>query len=598
MIRIRQDNTVIAASLLLAAILFGLAAHKPLHLDNMDFPAVAQATAQSWKPVYYRGEENPAHLGLYHPPLYIYCLAGWMKVYGPSPAAVRYFGFASLLLQGLIVLQLIRAAFGRALERRVRAWFWFVFLLNSYTLQTASIADIDSTVYGPILCSILLVAIRMYWGDGQRRTSEPGLNEVLLLSALIVLAFWAKLTTVLLLFPALFLLAWSRMGARRAARSMALIGGASVAVFLTTYFLYGSLTGLPVTFTFSFTWQSFATKGATPGGGFQQLIKGHIETFKSMSPLVVAWTGLVPWLLLSSSMALVLWRGPRHRDVRAYSWFVVQGVCGVATLYYCAQTMTFGAAPFKYIFVFWGLAVGNMVLFTDAGYWGLVTGSKTGSPGSSSWSRWRTALLAGLFLASFLAASFFLKDRMIFEGLTASHRWSLLGPALLVIAAVVSGLSRQGDLQCWAPRLAMLAVTAYTGLSFGVALHQARAPYSTTYDYGQSGFEETVLFLRMNTTENQVISSMKDIGYAAGRRYIENYGAVYGGPEPAKRLTDAIASGKVHYAVFTEGRGQDQLVVNVELMKWINENCHLVQSFGHYRVYERSGSKAAPSTGN
>ena len=73
-------------------VIFGVAASKPLHLDNMDFPAVAEAAAQSGVPIYYRGEQNSQHLGLFHPPLYIYLLALWFKILGVGTAQSRLFG--------------------------------------------------------------------------------------------------------------------------------------------------------------------------------------------------------------------------------------------------------------------------------------------------------------------------------------------------------------------------------------------------------------------------------------------------------------------------------------------------------------------------
>ena len=153
-----------------------LAAHqaaKPLHLDNMDFPAVAEATAHSGKPVYYRGEENRLHSGLYHPPLYIYTLAAWFRLFGFGPAQARMFGALCALLQGWLALQILSLLFG---SERVRQWswlFWPLFLLNPYTLQGSAIADIDSTIYGPLLSLVLFSALRISWQDGRRRQDEP-----------------------------------------------------------------------------------------------------------------------------------------------------------------------------------------------------------------------------------------------------------------------------------------------------------------------------------------------------------------------------------------------------------------------------------------
>ena len=142
-------------------LLFSATADEPFQLDNMDFPAVARATSVSGVPVYYRGEENPKLTGLYHPPLYIYALAAWIKLFGFGEVPVRMFGIACALLQAGIVLAIIQTLLGRKRARHIAPWFLAAFLLNPYTLQTASIADIDSTVYGPVLCAILLYTLRL-----------------------------------------------------------------------------------------------------------------------------------------------------------------------------------------------------------------------------------------------------------------------------------------------------------------------------------------------------------------------------------------------------------------------------------------------------
>ena len=129
------------------------------------------------------------------------------------------------------------------------------------------------------------------------------------------------------------------------------------------------------------------------------------------------------------------------------------------------------------------------------------------------------------------------------------------------------------------------AFGAYCGLQLGVALAQSKVDYATTYDYGQTGFMDTVSFIRLNTAPDDVIASMKDIGFRAHRRYYENYLALYGDDRDEQRFIRAIASGQVKYEVFTEGRGQDQLVIKPSLQKWIAEHCELVRSFGNYRIY-------------
>src|SRR5207253_9548228 len=74
------------------ALPISLTAAKPLHLDNTDFPAVAKRTAETGIPVYYQSEDNPSALGLFHPPLYIYSLAAWMRIFGASRSEERRVG--------------------------------------------------------------------------------------------------------------------------------------------------------------------------------------------------------------------------------------------------------------------------------------------------------------------------------------------------------------------------------------------------------------------------------------------------------------------------------------------------------------------------
>src|SRR6516164_3923114 len=86
---LRMSLFISAACILLFIILFASSAAKPLHLDSIDFAAAAQQTGRSGVPIYYRGEEEPKHSGLYHPPLYIYLLAAWIRIFGFGESQVQ-----------------------------------------------------------------------------------------------------------------------------------------------------------------------------------------------------------------------------------------------------------------------------------------------------------------------------------------------------------------------------------------------------------------------------------------------------------------------------------------------------------------------------
>lgn len=561
------------AALIASFCLFAASAGKPLQLDNMDFPAVAKATAVTGLPVYYRGEDNPNALGLYHPPLYIYMLALWIDLLGFGEVQVRMFGYMCALLQGWIVLELARALFGSETTKRITGWFWLLFLLNPYTLQTASIADIDSTIYGPLLCGTLLIAVRMSWREGVLRSDRVRAGEYAVLCAALVLALWAKLTTVWLVPPAILLLLVKKLGWAKALLVTTAVSMSAAAIFLATYFAYGRITGLDVGFTFAFTMQSLL-KGSSGRPGSLARLEAFKNNFVVMVPILASWTGLAPWWAAIGAAFAAGWQALRDRDKPFFPCFVLAGLALVNTAYYCGQTLTFGGAPFKYTYVYWGIIVACSALLLD---FLLEASFRVSKVPIRSWA----AIAAAVYFVSALAGALWVKDTIILTGLARSYAWSLYIPALLLLAVVPA--------RRWAPALAALvlacAVSAAAGNSFGVALYQARAGYSTTYDYGQTGFEDTVGFIRANTQPDQMIASMKDIGFKADRRYFENYGAIYGGPEPAGRLIEAISSGKVRYEVFTAQRGQDNLAMNPPLKSWIEKNCELVRSFGDYRIY-------------
>ena len=97
-------NLIIILFLILAISQAG----KKFVLDEIDFPIVAQATSQSGTPIYYRGEQNPQHIGIYHPPLYIYILAGFVKVFGYSETTIRTFGMICTMLSAYLCILIIK----------------------------------------------------------------------------------------------------------------------------------------------------------------------------------------------------------------------------------------------------------------------------------------------------------------------------------------------------------------------------------------------------------------------------------------------------------------------------------------------------------
>lgn len=563
-----------------ALLLFlSLAAHqaaKPLHLDDMDFPAVAEATAHSGRPIYYRGEENPLHSGLYHPPLYIYTLAGWFRLFGGGPAQSRMFGALCAILQGWLVLRILGRLFG---EERVRRWswlFWPVFLLNPYTLQASAIADIDSTIYGPLLALVLWTVIRIGWRDGRWRDDEPRWWEGTLVALALTLALWAKLTTVFLLFPFLFLFLWPRLGWQRAIVASAAIATAGLTAFLVTYFLYGAIAQLDVGYTFQFLRASLLGPGR---------LLSYRSNLRAMVPFLLKWTGFLPWVSVAVLMAGAAWRWWQRREPRVLYAFWLLGLGAASVVYYCGQVRSFGNAPFKYTFVFWALILSGSVLLV-AWLWEAEAASHAGERSGGAWLRPGVVIGvgAGVWLAGLWAGAVAVRDVLLAGGRAHPRSLALWVPAAAALAGLIAWKTGRRALRPAGAALVAWALLLHAGVQAGIAVYQSRVEYSTTYDYGQRGLAETAAFLRAHTTEHDAVSSMKDVGFLAQRRYYENYGALYD-PPSAARLIAVWESGKVSYIVFTEGIGQDQLASAPVLRDWVAHHADLAASFGNYRIY-------------
>jgi hypothetical protein len=170
---------------------------------------------------------------------------------------------------------------------------------------------------------------------------------------------------------------------------------------------------------------------------------------------------------------------------------------------------------------------------------------------------------------------------------------SLLVPAALALAGLLVWTLDAPSLRRLGAGLAIGALMLHAGIQAGIALYQTRVDYSTTYDYGQRGLQETAEFIASHTTEKDVISSMKDVGFLARRRYYENYASLLN-DEAAARMIAAWEAGKVAYIVFTEGRGQDQLILKPSLRSWIDDHAEQTASFGNYRIYRPKARPASP----
>ena len=580
------------ASVILFLALSAYQADKPLHLDNMDFPAAAEAVVDTGWPIYYRGEWtgrpepgqwrpsrwSGAPLGeaewaaLYHPPLYVYLLAGWFAVLGKGAMQARLFGALCAVLLCWLTVRLSRLL---SLRSREFDWaIWPIVLLQAYTLQASGIVDIDTSIYGPLLVGLATAAIYL-----ARRSDRPLGWRVVLLGALIAVVMWAELTTIWLLVAAMPALLHPRLRLGRSLLVTAASSAVGVVLFLATFLPYCLLADLDPRDTYRFLVASFQRGGAVPP---------YLDNLRATAPFVVRWTGLLPWLAAPIAFtpwfarAFALDRGARLQ-LRA-----LLSVALVGSVYYMAQTRTFGNAPFKYVFVFWPLVLLPLAMVVGDAASRLLAPGRGAAPGVVTLV---VASAAGLFVAARIGDA----HLQLGAEVSAVALAMLALPAVLALGATAGWLERgpdRGTALAW-----LAAAGLQTDFQTGVALVQVRAPYSTDYDYGQMGLDEAIAYVRANTGPDEVISSMKDLGFQARRRFIETYQPLYTSERRAGELIEAWEDGSVRLIVFTDGIGQDQAAVRPALADWISRNAELVASPGHYRIYRPVRRPAAEGSG-
>jgi hypothetical protein len=463
----------------------------------------------------------------------------------------------------------------------VKLFFWPLFLLNAYTLQCASIADIDTSIYGPLLIGLMLSIVRLQWKDGEQRTYRVW--ELLWPAVLVALCLWAKVTTILLLlpFPLIVLLIRSR-SIQTIGKGVAVAAG-GVLLFITTYWMWA----LAMPTSWLLTFKLVALYVRTRGSGGDNRIADFLRNWEIMIPFVARWAGALIWLVavwFLLSCAARYWRAVRtasgdreqHTAERIVVITLVGGIALSCNIYYTGQQITFANSPFKYGFVFWPVICLLAAMLTaglrpDGGRW----------PGP--FPRWSVLgpLLGTVALAGWVAAVVIYRDdHFIIERPFPPSLW------IVPVVAVACAVPLYALKYYQATRMVLWGILAlHLGLQTGLCMHQVQQPYSTTYNYGQLGLAETAAFIKLNTRPDEIIFCLKDLGPLSERKYFESYPVIYGLPKEFEIATKFITD-HIRFVVATEGLGEDQLYINPPLQEWVKTHCRLIKSLGNYRIYE------------
>lgn len=575
-------NVVIVA---IFVILIFSQANKKFALDEVDFPVLAKAISETGVPYHYRGETDPHSLGLWHPPLYAYSLAAFIKVFGFNENIVRAFGMFCTLFSAFLSILIYQKLFkaNRPIDNRITPIFFSLFLLHPYTIANTTVPDIDSTVLPIAILGFIYGIVRTFgpWA-GAARPAWP-VRGVLLLSVLFALNLWTKLTTPLLLIPVALLIfhakGWPWHRAAGMAIAIAVVGGA---IFFSTYGLYCYLLSLP--FDFTFRWLLFSlTKNSTSGGDISGLVAGAISRL-SYANQFVNWLGLPFIFALALTCGALVFQKARSESDKIL--LVLGGFGLFVTAFYLGLTGAFGGF-FKYPYPVFPILVlvvahhinSNLFLERADGDSIRVSFQKT------TIEIRRREIWLILFGAAAVVVScyqlFIAKDIVLFENRPVAFSFIL---SIISIGAIIGVYITKPENPFHAYGLAIL-LAVMIATQFGISRSQAVAVYPTKYHYGQLGFDETASYLKERLAPNEPIWGMKDIGHYAGT-YVENYSSLFKeSPEITRNLLDAIQNKRVQYFVLTRGIGQDRVDAYVDLKTALDSCCILDKEFGNFIVY-------------
>ena len=260
-------------------------------IDEAEFPLVARAIAETGRPIYYRGEDLPTNIGIWHPPLYPYTLGVWEQVFGFSHVAVRSFGFACALIAAAFGLLIIRRLFGDPRGWLRTAWL-AIFLLHPYAIQSALLPDIDSTV----LVASSMLALWALTETVVAHRWTPLVTSVIFGAALGTNAL-AKLTTPIALIPLMVVgLALSTRSTRWTILGTAIFSAVAAALFTAVWGFIAVAARLDFWYPFSFTYQSLVSRSGSKSIG------QYIHALWP-GPSVLFW--LAPLLLLAFGIGVV-----------------------------------------------------------------------------------------------------------------------------------------------------------------------------------------------------------------------------------------------------------------------------------------------------
>jgi 4-amino-4-deoxy-L-arabinose transferase-like glycosyltransferase len=476
--------------------------------DEVNFSFAAEAVARIGIPFANAGYMSDRYdfsqreqWALWHPPLYLYLLGLWYKLFGVSELVGRSVGVICTVTSACLVAYIGRRIATPSSASLTGLLAFALFLLNPLTVQSALILDIDGTIL--LLFVTLLTALYI------RHVQKPERWDMSILTLLFAVALWSKMTTPLGLLFAIIAFRGLERRPLLGIREAALVGVVGAALFLATYTVVAMSLRMPWDLPFATLWQEF-TDASQSTRESRESFEKFIE---AVSP--AAWW-ISPALLVLSLAALtrrardlIELRQPHVIDVilvLAVGIFVIYLIklAGLFPKYHVT------AMPFIGLSAAWlvGRTVGP-IRRTDSMAWGLALVLATAY-------YWRTPV-------EWFAVGFDSLDSLLVI------RPLMLMAVTLGLAVIIAG----GPV---GRHLSMVTVMLVLGWSLGIGWRESRANFSTNYWYGSFGQREAAAFLDTQVAPDEFWGGAKEVAYYAHNQnyidedtlqyWIEHYGGL------------------------------------------------------------------------
>ena len=549
------NRVLVVAIVAIYAVLAASQLNQLFVIDEMEFPRLAEAISETAKPIYYRGEETPRHLGTFHPPLYAYALGGWLAATGYSETSVRLFGV--LLMLGTSALGFRTLGFLGLRSPWPKTAFLAIFLLYPYTIQSALLPDIDGTI-------LLFTSTLLLHELARRLTASPlaTIPFVTGVGAVVALNLWAKLTS----FPIFVVVVVAALVTQRASRAIALAASSlaiGVAGFLASWALVAVIIGTPFAYPFEFTIQS-GLKGGFGEANIGELLARLVPVDSTRYWIGWILPALLIWGITASARS---WRAsPQSRLMVVYGLWAL----GAYVMYSVLSGAPFGF-PKYYIASIPAAAMLSVVPFQRA---------------IDLFVKRRIALSMAVAIALAAVAS------VVWLGSPPGDQTRYRAPglgfwlAIVAIALLAVGLItfRDRSEPRWIPSMVSLCLVALlVGFGVGLSWHQAYREDSVRYFPEEVGFVAVVDRMNLLLGDGEAFLAPKDVGSATTNRYYQEE-LLFPMPE---LLLEQLKDSTVRYAVVRKTWDYSyQIFPEVEVL--IEEFMDVQETIGDFIIYERA----------